>query len=274
MRLLAFITLLGLASAVTVYNNVDVSYDILSYSSLESCYAGTGISQTFNIEAAHQVLRLDTLTDRFVYVPITDLVVGDVVQSVTGTTTVTGVSITTATPYVAVGQVFSEDTYTGNLFSPYTVTSLLRWVAVASSAKVYSTEPQTTSSYSSGVLDISYWVPKIEEKTISVALDVFNSANVQYVGQLECNSVLKNFYYYDYSLLLKPLALDVLYRSFRVMSLSDYFAMIDYALTQTDGVFFDGNNVIYDYTLSMPTCDAVTITTDDGYLVVNGLVLS
>lgn len=274
MRAIALLALLGLVSAVTVCNNVDVSYDILSYSSLENCYIGDGMTQTFNIEASHQVLKLDTLTDKFVYVSITDLVVGDVVQSVFGTTTVTGVSVTTATPYVAVGQLFSEDIYTNNLFSPYTVTSLLRWVALASSTNVYSTEPQTTSSYSSGVLDISYWIPKIEEKTVSTALDVFNSANVQYVGQLECNSVLKNFYYYDYSLLLKPLALDVLYRSFRIMSLSDYFTMIDYALTQTDGVFFDGNNVIYDYNLSIPTCDAVTITTADGYLVVNGLILS
>ena len=264
-----------MVGAVTVCNSVNLDYELQSYSSIDNCYYGSAISQSFDISASHQAMVLDSVTQKFSYVPITSLSVGDVVQSVFGTTTVTGVSITSiASPLIALGQVFNEDTFNNNQFSPYSVTSLLRWIAVDSSTGVTLFKPLVTNSYSDGVYSLDYWIPSIENTNIGTALGVFSSTDVQNVGSIMCNGTMKDFYYYDPGLLLRPLALDVLYRSFRMMSLDEYFEMISYALAQVDGVFYDGSNVIYDYALNVPSCDALTITTADGYLVVNGLVLS
>ena len=262
-------------SAVTVCNSVNLDYELQSYSSIDSCYVGSGFTQSFDIGAQHQVLKLDSVTQKYGYVPVTALAVGDTVQSVVGTTTITGISVTSIeSPYIALGQIFNEDTYANNQFSPYSVTSLLRWISLDAAAGVTLFKPIVTDSYSGGVYTLDYWVPSIENTDIATALDVFLSANVQYDGSLSCNGTMKEFYYYDPGLLLRPLALDVLYRSFRVMSINAYFDMLSYALGQPDGVFYDGSNVIYDYVLNVPSCDALTITTADGYLIVNGLVLS
>ena len=262
-------------SAVTVCNSVNLDYELQSYSSIDSCYVGSGFTQSFDIGAQHQVLKLDSVTQKYGYVPVTALAVGDTVQSVVGTTTITGISVTSIeSPYIALGQIFNEDTYANNQFSPYSVTSLLRWISLDAAAGVTLFKPIVTDSYSVDVYTLDYWVPSIENTGIATALDVFLSANVQYDGSLSCNGTMKEFYYYDPGLLLRPLALDVLYRSFRVMSINAYFDMLSYALGQPDGVFYDGSNVIYDYVLNVPSCDALTITTADGYLIVNGLVLS
>lgn len=273
--LFALICFIGIASAVTVCQSTSLDYSLLSYSNIDNCFVGSGFSQAFDIQASHQVLALNSRSGEWSYRSIIDLAVGDVVQSAFGTTTVTGVSLTTiASPFIALGQVFNEDTYTNNVFSPYAVTPLLRWVSLDGSTDVEQVKPITTAGYSGSTYTINYWVPSLEEMPINVALGVFDSGNVQDIGSFSCNGTTSEFYYYDPALLMRPLCLDTLYRSFRMMSIADYFGMLQYALSQTNGVFYDGNNIIYDYTLNVPSCDAVSITTADGHLVVNGLVLS
>lgn len=273
----ALVTLFSLAScSITVCNSVDLSYDILSYSNIDACFAGAGMTQQYAITAAHEVLTLDSTSQKYVYKPVTSLVVGDVVQSpIGGTTTITGISTSSISlPFITLAQMFSEDTYTNNQFSPYNPTPLLRWVAADPSTHVDYVKPIITTGYVGGTYNLDYQVPFIENDQIDVLLNTFNSANMQNIGSFTCNGTSYDFYYYTVSTLLRPLCLDVFYRAINVMSVSDYFGMIDYAISQPGGIFYDGTNVVYSYSLSTPSCSATTITTADGYLIVNGIILS
>jgi len=270
-HLVLVLALFAVADATIFCEEVAVNYTISVYDG--NCFYGTTTTYEYAMKADHEVLTLNTVTNLYEYKDINTLVIGDVVQSPFGTTTITGLSTTTLeAPYIAIGQIFNEDTLYSSSFNPYAVNELLRWVAIDPTATTFEIKSLTTSSYVGTLLTIDYRVPEIDTNDIQTHLGVFNSANMQLYGTTSCNGTTRDIYYYDPKLLMRSLTLDTLYRSFKMMSFNEYFEMVNYALSQPDGTYFDGIELIYDVTVTLPSCAAVDVTTADGYLILNGLV--
>lgn len=278
MNFIVLLLILGLSLptySVTLCNNVNTGYTIANYQDIDSCIYGIDNTQIYAVTAEHNVLKLNTDTGKYVYTPITELRVGDIIQDIIGITSIKDITTTIIEkPYVSLGQAFNKNTYMINSFSPFSINQFLRWVSVETSTLVEIEKPIVESSYIDNNCIINYDIPRVENNNIERSLGVFNPENVQYVGPIRCKDKDYEFYYYNPSLLVQQLSLDGPFNDIDVMSLNQYFNAISYALGQTDGVFYDGINVIYGYKLNTAACDALTITTESGYLIVNGLVLS
>lgn len=260
-------------SAIRLCDQVTTSYSISTYQG--NCIYGNTNTYTYNVTADHEVLRLNTTTGLFEFVDIIELSIGDVVQSAFGTTTITGLSATTITaPYLSIGQIFSYETLYSPTFNPYAISPYARWISTEDTTMTSALMPFVVSSYVNTDLIIDYHVPELTNDQFQVLLGTFNSSMMVSYGSISCNGTTRDIYYYDGNLLTANLALDVLYRSFRVMAMEEYFKMVDYALSQPDGMYFDGIEMIYDYSVVSAPCSALDITTADGYLVVNEFVLN
>lgn len=258
-------------SAVKLCNELSIEYTLSTYDG--NCLYGTTTVYGYDVTADHQVLTLNSTSGLFEYFNILDLSIGDVVQSVFGTTTITGISATTITsPYLTMGQVFNEETFYSS-FNPYAINQFVKLLATEDLTVSSTLISPIAATYVSNNLTIAYSSPQLQTDELQVLLGLFNSSNMQFYGSVSCGGVGRDIYYYEPKLLLNNLALDSLYRSFKVMAFEEYFKMLDYAFAQPNGMFFDGINIIFDYTLSLPSCSALEITTADGYLIVNDYVL-
>jgi hypothetical protein len=273
MRLVLLFTLLGIAAAVNICTTTSVDYSISTYDG--GCFYGTESEFQFSVTAEHKILKLNTVSGLYEYIDISSLTVGDVVQDPFGTTTVTGVSVGTITsPYVIMGLPPSDESIYVTSFSPFTISDLNRWFSVAPDAQAFVLGPDNTFSNIGNSLTAYYNSPDLKTGDTSTLLDVFDVAELQLYGSVDCGGNLKVIYYYPQQLLSRPLAIRTLGTSSKAMSVNEYFNMIDYIISQPDGVFYDSSNVIFNYTLSIPSCSSVDITTASGYLAVNGYVFA